>query len=272
MSQLPDEYQRLYPLHAAVYRRDVAEVHRLIAAGADIDQLDQRTTYPQSTPLMIAFRQSIEISEILLRAGALCVDNRNYNCGLQCVFATASRHQHRSPEVLKSVYAYLRRNMVDGMCSNSCCHHILSGWSRIWRLKVEPEDFLIDSLMLVTNMHKHLDYYTKIATERRSEIDDHTYQRYTAALRKYPLDKAALNIMCPRMTEICIAMQDLGLPTLLMVLIIEEACWMAATEFRRYHTWTLAATVKHWREQLASKQPRKRRRVVRPISEDTDDM
>lgn len=60
--------------------------------------------------------------------------------------------------------------------------------------------------------------------------------------------------------------------TLLMVLIIEEACWMAATEFRRYHTWTLAATVKHWREQLASKQPRKRRRVVRPISEDTDDM
>ena len=78
--------------------------------------------------------------------------------------------------------------------------------------------------------------------------DEQITANYGYAAHRKTVECAALEIMRPRMTEICIGMQPLGLPALLTVLLIEEACWVPGTEFRRAHTWAIAATVKHWRK------------------------
>ena len=82
-------------------------------------------------------------------------------------------------------------------------------------------------------------------------------QAFEEALSRPMVERAAFELARPRMAEISIALCDLNLPVLLVVLIIEEACKLAATRFRRGHSWELAATIKHWFDK--DRQPKKRR-------------
>lgn len=71
---------------------------------------------------------------------------------------------------------------------------------------------------------------------------------YAHATHRKTVECAALDIMRSRMIEICIGLQALDLPALLVAKVLENACRVPGTKFRRAHTWAVAATVKHWHD------------------------
>lgn len=57
---------------------------------------------------------------------------------------------------------------------------------------------------------------------------------------------AAFALMRNRATEICIGLQDLGLPALCTIEILEAACYPAAAHPRLHTVWRLVTAVKHF--------------------------
>lgn len=90
--------------------------------------------------------------------------------------------------------------------------------------------------------------YMYYVSFRHRQTYEAAVAHFNHSISRPAVEHAALQIARPRMLEICIALQHLRLPALVTVLLIEEACWLAGTEFRRAHTWAIAAKVKHWHD------------------------
>ena len=137
---------------------------------------------------------------------------------------------------------------------------------------------IISLIAIVSRFDRDYDFATTLHEHprllRRPNSPCVSYLRYTTALATNPvhiqafaralsrpmIERAAFELARPHMTEICIGLQELNLPALLVVFIIEEASKLEFTRFRRAHTWELACTVKHWhdRDERAAKKSRLR--------------
>ena len=238
------EYAAKYPLHQAVRDGDVAVVKTLIAAGCDVNQCDQSARYGGRPALGYAACGAIEITELLLQAGAR-VDGWMFCCLRQAINDV---QEGRAPIHHRSVLTtYLHHVLAHGIepCTG-CQHGVLARWtaSDIAHFKRTPAKRIM-SLFLATGLWTVPEWCGQPWSTEPSEQGKALYAQ---AISRHAVELSGYRFMRARMTEICVALQDLELPVLLLVLLIEEACWLAGTQFRRFHTWSLAATVKHWRE------------------------
>ena len=230
-------------LYAAVWNNNIRWVADILAGPQAVINLNDQDGIEWFTPLMVAVcNDSTQIVQMLLNAGA---DQRlRSGEGQTALFYAVAYGSAKTVCVLLANLLRLDVDVKTIVCS-------LKFWAmRRFRTQGCNMDADILSMLLAADEHcvdvannsigcdKHKEHWGEIC-------DDCWLSR---ACWRDMVQKAACTIMQRRITEICFAMQNMRLPTLLTVMILEEACAMPNTEFKMYHLWTLAAKVKHWRD------------------------
>ena len=195
-------------------------------------------------------RESVTGLDMLLKAGSKITSERG--CLLIKVIDGYNRYHNGGPRELRKKLALLLSRLEAHDAETCECNKF--------------EVVVTEAIKWICNDQITLPVLSLVAAAIQREISLPTYvptpffSAYTSsgrwfaeklarsklALSRRAVESAALEIARPRMAEICFALQELRLPALVTVLLIEEACWLAGTEFRRAHTWAIAATVKHW--------------------------
>lgn len=221
------------PLSIAAGFGHVDVVRALLVAGADANSVDSA----RCTPLMYAtFRMrdgdGAAVADVLLRAGAdvSCV-NRYERTALH----HAALHDEAGDGVRlllvhgASVYArdwcgVRPLHYAAGYASAACARWLLAAASPI-ELHVDAYDWLLPGAARTVAARGRL--VESLGAEMRA------------------LARDRLDLVRPRATEICVALQTLELPALLTLMIIEQACELAHLA-SMHQIWSLVTTVKHF--------------------------
>lgn len=211
----------------AVLAGKVDVVRALIAAGADVECYDSGTGM---TPLIYAYDYP-EIVTLLLRAGA-CVHtvSKQPSASFTALYFAAKHGSVQSVRLLLChgaaqlhslpcyVPGYLH-NPISGIFRKGCAEQ--PSYKRILRMLVACG--ILTEIGVVHN----------------------SFLAWRLSVTKSELKAAAFDVQRDRMAEICLALQSMQLPALLLVLILREACTATETRLRFSHCWAVATKVKH---------------------------
>ena len=213
-------------LFAAAIGGDVVAVHGLIARGADVSA----SNAGGMTPLMMAVGCT-EILSLLLRAGAdACAVAKQPWPGFSALYMAAQDGRIESVRLLlrygaASLYKFC--DCTRGLLPNPITAIVTSRDFKMPRFK------RIVNMMAVSGVFDE----SKCPYQRDMEL--------RPKLTNSELKAAAFDLQRDRMAEICMALQSMHLPALLLVLILREACVVTDVRLRFSHCWAVATKIKH---------------------------
>lgn len=203
--------------------------------------------------LMVAIGGEAKKIEILLRLGAQTYGSKNLDCPLWEAVVRYRYFTRFVPLTRAAIVMLLGHHKPhDFVKCNKCVQpDLVQSLEYEFQYLTNP----LTQIPVLSCVLAGMPFPPKSFADSRlpgSKIDDQTHAIYNHATSPAVLQRAAFEIMRHRMTTMCIGLQDLELPALLTVFIIEAACCMPGTKFCRFQTWSLATIVKHWRDRRSA--------------------
>lgn len=126
------------------------------------------------------------------------------------------------------------------------CYHLLPKPNMYGKQALnDPNNWMLRAVSLALASGVSRDALVCIPEEFDAHQRQRVAQEFEPALQERARSCAALDLARDRMATICFALEDLRLPALLTVMILEEACTPPGANLLFHHVWRVATVVKH---------------------------